>query len=207
MKYFLAFLLLVTSATAGQLSLTRIPGTYGGSAGEFNITPLDGLDFVGGVAALNGTSFQSFCLEHNENVGSGTNVYEYVVNTGAMKGGASGQTSPNFDPIDPLTAYMYKSFVEGTLIGYDYGAGREASADALQDAIWYVEGEIPFLTIGSGFWAQAVAANPTGIGNVRALNLFQGPTYCQDQITLIPEPTTMMLAGAGLICLCFWRKQ
>ena len=120
MKYLIAFLLLVAPAAAGELNITRVPGTFSGSGGEFSITPLDGLDYIGGVPALNATSFQTFCLERSENIGNGQ--YTYEVNTGAINGG---QPAPGFDPLSNETAWMYRAFVQGNLAGYDYGVGRE----------------------------------------------------------------------------------
>lgn len=188
-------------ATANQLILTRVQGTYSGGGGEFNLTPTD-LNFVGGVPALNDVSLQTFCMEFDEHVTAGTGVYDYVVNTGAVEGGVGG-----FDPLDPLTAWMYDSFVQGTLIGYDYGAGREASAAALQNAIWYVEGETPSLTSGQAFYDQAVVADPQGIGKVRVLNLYKDGERAQDQVFEVPEPNylVMFLTGvffAAMILLC-----
>ena len=193
MKYLITFFLLVSTASAGQLTITRIPGTYG-TAGEFNII-LDDLGFIGGVPALNDISFQSFCVEKNEYVGDG--VYYYQTNVGAIGGGVDGQTTPFYDPLSPITAWLYQSFIEGTLVGYNYGVGRVASADALQDAIWYSEDELPDLTTGADFYNQALAAQPTGIGKVRVLNLFSlDGSRAQDQIVMeAPEPPTYVLIG------------
>jgi hypothetical protein len=176
---------------AGELNLTRVQGTFAGDGGEFRLST-DDLSFVGGVPALNDVSFQSFCLEHNENVSIG-GTYRFEVNTGTVLGGVGGSVN-GFDPLSPMTAWLYQSFVEGTLVGYDYGAGRGASARALQNAIWYIEDEVPNLTLGAAFHLQAVNANPTSIGKVRVLNLFQGESHRQDQIFMqAPEPTTIVL--------------
>ena len=203
MKRLLPLILLVANpAFAEQLVITRLPGTYYGNGGEFNVTAP--LNYTGGVAAINGTSFQTFCLESNETVSIG-GTYDYVVNTGAVQGGVGGQTEPGFDPLSPLTAYMYAGFINGTLVGYDYGLGRTASARALQDAIWFSEGEVDVIGLGATFYQQALDANPTGIGGVRVLNLFQNGTHRQDQIFMqAPEPSTLVLAGLAML---FWRKR
>ena len=57
------------------------------------------------------------------------------------------------DPLDPMTAFLYNEFLIGNLAatGYDYadsGVGRVASANALQIAFWYIEGEVTSLPAG-----------------------------------------------------------
>jgi hypothetical protein len=200
MKYVSILIVAMASfASAGELSLTRVDGTFSGSGGEFNLTP-DDLSFVGGVPALDAVSLQSFCLEMDESVTNGTATYDYVVNTGAVLGGVGG-----FDPLSPITAWMYENFIHGTLLGYDYGVGREASAAALQNAIWYTEGEVPDLTTGTSFYQQAVDAAPTSIGRVRVLNLYHDGEHRQDQIFMqAPEPSTLVLGFLALVC--FWRR-
>lgn len=193
---------------ADELKLTRISGTYYGNGGEFSITP-DVMNFVGGVPALNDVSLQSFCLEHNENVTGSSGTYQYVINTGAVNGGVGGAVG-NFDPLDPLTAWMYNSFVEGTLVGYDYGSGREESARALQNAIWFSEDEIPELTLGAAFYQQALDASPTTIGDIRVLNLYKNGELKQDQICKIataPEPCSLFLGLLGLCGVILWRVR
>lgn len=200
----LILVLFAASAFADEININRVDGTFSRHGGEFNSRPLDPLSFIGGVPALNDLSFQTFCLEQGEYVDMG-GVYDFEINTGAVEGGISGQTIPGFDPLDPLTAYMYECFVRGTLVGYNYGPDREASAAALQNAIWYVEGEVPFLDAGlaNDFWHQAVDAAPTDIGGVRVLNLFKDGVHKQDQIFMhAPEPAgvTLLLIG-GLLLL------
>ena len=199
MKFFKTLLTLAAIAVvftafchAGEINLTRVQGTFAGSGGEFKLTPTTDLSYKGGVPALDGNSFQSFCLEKNENISVG-GTYRFEVNTGTVLGGVGGGTN-GFDPLSPLTAWLYQSFVEGTLIGYDYGAGRADSAKALQNAIWYIEDEVQNLTLGTAFHLQAVAANPTDIGKVRVLNMFKGESHRQDQIFMqAPEPSTLTM--------------
>jgi len=204
----------------GSLTVDRVTGTFFGLGGEFNVGPASGpaLQAAGvnqGVgSALDANSFQSFCVEFNEHVKPG-DTYVYNVNSGAVKGGVSGQIpSSTFDPLDPKTAYLYTQFINGTLTGetaggapttaYDYtvGSGRVASAGALQNAIWYIEGEVASLDAGlaTEFYNAAVNAAPTDIGKVRILNLFKADgggnitSYNQDQLVIIPTPAALLMA-------------
>jgi hypothetical protein len=217
----LVLVALASAAQADSLVLKRVDGTSSGDGGEFNLEPVDGLamDFVGGPEALTDVSFQSFCLEHNEYVGidpAGI-TYRYEISEGAKLGGVAGQTLqyPEYDPIDPFTAWLYASFIEGSLTGYDYtvGAPRDASAKALQNAIWYSENEIghkgnPDYEVAvdlSGqalsFYNAAVLAEPQSIGNVRVLNLYYGTgadSYRQDQLIMFPSVPTPSAILIGL---------
>lgn len=198
----LLILLVASTASAAQVTVTRVPGTFEGGGGEFNLTA-PGLGFVGGVPALSSDTFQTFCLERNEPVTPG-GVYNYVVNTGAVLGGISGQTSPGFDPLSPITAWMYSEFVAGTLEDYDYtiGSGREESAEALQNAIWFSEGELTEIDdLAEDFYEAALEAAPTSIGRVRVLNLFQDGVHKQDQIFMAPEPEALLLMLMGVVVL------
>ena len=163
------------------------------SGGEFTITVHDGpLKNIYGQL-----SFTSFCIELNEYVDLG-NTYNYAISSGAISGGLGGG-SP--DPISDQTAYLYLSFRNGTL---NYSG--DASADALQDAIWVLENE---RTSASKPGAQAYineantavgTNNFKNLGRVSALNLTTlrgGPA--QDMLTLtIPVPGAIWL-GMGLV--------
>ena len=113
------------------------------------------------------------------------------------------------DPISIGTAWLYSQFAAGTLSGYNYayGAGRQSStsAGALQQAIWWLEGETGGVQNGFVTTAEtALSLNDTTIKNnangaygVEVLNLGAAGTV-QDQLVIVPEPTTV-LAGALLL--------
>jgi hypothetical protein len=133
----------------GQPSGYRDPNSYGG---EFSAV-LTGSQTYGKVTinnsyvtshysskaltTVNGqTAFETFCIEVNESFSPGTS-YNAQVSTTVVPGG----------PLNYVTlgvAYLYSQFAQGQLSGYNYttGSGRELSADELQDAIWYLQGEI-----------------------------------------------------------------
>jgi hypothetical protein len=108
-----------------QGDLVRItdgPGNTGG--GEFVVTK----------SAIN-FSFNSFCLERNEYISMGSTYKVGSIDTSVIAGGFGGG-SP--DPLDARTAYLFYHFSIGDLAEY---YGDETSANALQNAIWFIEGE------------------------------------------------------------------
>jgi hypothetical protein len=117
------------------------------------------------------------------------------------------------------------------LAGYDYtpGAGRAASARALQETIWWLEEEGPDPGEGNPFrdlvlekygTVAAARANydPATAGfNVRVINLYGidsntgQPDYTakkQDMLVYLPDGgMTLVLMGGGLLGLAMLRRQ
>jgi len=155
--------------------------------------------------------FETFSLERSEYIQFGTTYY-VGFSDAAIFGGVGGQDPPGsgMDPLDPMTAYLYSQFITGTLSGYDYGisSGRVASADALQNTIWYIENEIAVLPGGlaTTFYNNAYDAvhgpSPTwsGLGTVQVMNVYSSSTLevgaAQDQLVMraIPAPGAVLLA-------------
>ena len=93
----------------------------------------------------------------------------------------------------------------------------EVGVRAMQEAIWFLEGEISaasaaaldlitlahndMLSIG---WTDAA------LGNVRVANLYRGPNFetsAQDMLVLVPEPGTLLLLGIGIGALTRFRPR
>lgn len=205
-RHFAALVVLAIAGTAmGADTIRMSQGPFSaGNGGEFVAQPLTGnVGVVGLPADIAAGTFETFCVEENELFRPG-DVYNFVINTGAVQGGVAGQDPPGsgFDPLDARTAYLYHHFRYGTLGLFDYGAGRQASAADLQQAIWYIEQEggtnnyfvaLAEAAIGAGAWS--------GIGDVRVLNLSNGEfPNAQDQLTIvqfIPTPGAVALMGMG----------
>jgi len=189
--------------TLGQeIRFENGPGTTAG--GEFEV-----YTWNSGIPGVH--LFNSFCLETNEFLSYGAKYIVAGISEGAINGGVGGG---NPDAIDPRTAYLYHNFYWGTLQGYDYGAGRDNSANALQNAIWYIENEISTLPADAKVYydlaEQAVKDSWSGLYDVRAINLTDAlGNKKQDQLTVapVPEPATLFLLGSGVIGLFTFGKR
>ncbi len=165
-------------------------GTIGG--GAFSV---DDLADGAGIDAL------TFCVQRTQYIDFSQTFHVGSITTYADD--ASGN-----DPISDETAWIYSGFVHGTLGAYN--------ADAIQAAIWYLEGEWTN-NVGNSAALRAVAHTAVLGGwtntDVRVLNLFyQDGRPAQDQLVLVPvqeqlvaapvpEPTSLLLFGSGLLAV------
>lgn len=212
-------------ARAGTLVIDDTPNRTG-VGGEFKVTGFDDNLYPAASGLTNAGSgnaeFTTFCLEYNETI-SLPGVYDYTIDYGAVNGGVSGQTSTNYDPIDTKTAKLYYAFWtaqfgistsggdSGSLtdVSFDYGnnATRGTDGKALQEAIWYLEGERTIGQIGAKAqdfvtfagevtWSMLGQSDWSGVGLVRVLNLTQSGTPKQSQLVVVPLPAGALMGLA-----------
>jgi len=233
MKRIALVLLLVVAlappAMADQITVNA--GLYQtGSGGEFQYNVVNSstqFDTAGYASTTTNqgsdNSFQTFCIETSEHIGFGNTYNANLNNEGAVNGGYAGG-SP--DPISQGTAWLYSQFAQGILGGYSYtgtAAERQASANALQQTIWWLENENPAYfpsLIGNIFYAAVIAqfganaqygiAGTSAAYGVYAINMWNANgTVAQDALFYsVPDGgTTLMLLGGALLGLGALRRK
>lgn len=194
---------LAAGARADDLLKLEYGPYHSGIGGEFLVTPVSGNSpgLTGLFSDVSPLTLETFCMQSDELIAAG-GTYHFVINTGTVSMGGG------FDPLDPRTAYLYTFFRNGTLPGYDYGAGRVTSAGHLQDAIWFIENQVwgvnnSFVDLANTAVGPGGVWEGKGIGDVRVLNLTDMERNdVQDQLTIIPAPGAAALAAAaGLVAM------
>ena len=146
-------------------------------------------------------TFDSFCLNSTVYADSGT-TYNYTSSDTITPANSGGPATVTLG-----TAWLYSEFNNGGLASYGYD-GSAASANELQQAIWYLQGspggvDNVFVTdaqsalTGLNLGSETNAAN--GAFGVFALNLTDnngGPA--QPILGMVPEPSTVV---AGVLLL------
>jgi hypothetical protein len=193
-----------------SIQLTNNTGAQGyssGNGGEFQLYGIQSADatqltLATQASSVTASTFQVFCVEYNEEFYPGGRYWVQLdVETRFDKPNPNG-----FSPLTPQAAYLFDRFWNRNLDNYDFndlGAQREVSAQALQLALWYLQGEDNYGAPGPNALAQAWIQEATnavtshqwsGIGNVRVLHLWtdstdQDPAHAaQDQLVEIPTP-------------------
>jgi hypothetical protein len=215
----------VGSASALQIHSedVTLPYTWSfvNNAGEVN---LDG--YVEGKSKV-GDKFDSFCIENNEYFSGGSTYYvQTPLDMVADNGGVNTDAGYN---LSVATAWLYSNFAKGQLSGYTYGS--LASANALQNAIWMLEGEITVNAANQFYSLALTTLGATALNNatagqygVWALNLWTTRTanqnggytysgYVQDQIWFdggnrVPDGgMTVAMIGLALGGLAVIRRR
>lgn len=198
-----------------------------GSSGNYRADPNADLAYVLSNYVMgkstDGIYFGTFCIEGNEYFSNG-GTYNVALSDRAQNGGLYSPTV-GYDVISQGTAYLYSEFAVGTLSGFTYNNG--ASALALQQMIWWLEGEI-----GSGLAPVNISGNlfygllNTQFGDLNTAKLdYAGSSVQvmnltdanrgrhQDQLVYlggnrVPEGgQTLALLGAGLLGLAWLRRR
>ena len=153
-------------------------------------------------------SFDTFCVEVGEGLSFGV-TYEYTLSTDITYNG-NGTTNP----LNAETAFLFTSFAQGTIrdILNKPLMPEDKMADAIQRAIWKIEGERQ--TGDADALALIAAAQNaisdgswSGLGKVRVMNTWrvghvgEQDFANQDTIIIIPLPSTAGLATLGILGL------
>jgi hypothetical protein len=210
-----ATLLTATQALAVPVVVSQPSPGYGGGqgGGEFNISP----NFTGGsygpdVAIFGG--FQTFCVQPNLDIVVPGN-YNAVLSSQDTSGHS----------LSLGTAWLYQLFAtEKPGLSYNYtpGAGRTASANELQQAIWILQGQsgpnvvetaatstdVQLAIAHFGSLAAALAAN-NGTLSVDIVQLFDARgNPVQNMLALVPDGGSLLiLLGMGLSSLAIFARK
>ena len=222
----------VVAASAYCLAIPAASGALVNTGDLINVTDGPGNGPGGSFKIENATQnpgvtdlFRTFCVETNEflNTNGGQNYYATIedraifggVGVADIGGAGSAGVLNQFDPLSPLTAWLYSNAIAGTLS--NYSASSNSDNDALQTAIWYSEdeGSLPATGLAKDYYDAAVAAMPTSIGAVRVMNLWTNANsaYTQDGkvqslLVIVPEASTIAIWSILSLCgLAIYRRR
>lgn len=204
-------------ATAANAALIPASGTVSLTNSDFD-GGLNGGEFHGSIAGFG--NIYTFCMEINQTL-TLPGTYNFV---------SSNKVDSNGDVLSKGTAYLYQTFLAGSLfdrngtLGNGVAGTHDNNSGLLQAAIWYLEDEVDgtwskaaaFIT-GNPFIAQAVSkfgslagakADYTG-NKVAVLNLKTASGKPrQDVLIAVPDSgTTLALLGLAFLGLAAVRRR
>ena len=218
-----AALLLAGAASlpANQITTAANFGPFRAAAGEFTVLPDRGLAALLGnyspftMNYVQAGTFQTFCVERDENIAPGT-TYDVTLNNLTMFTGV---------PLPAGVAYLYQQFATGNL-PYNYADAPTgartingfANAYTLQNALWFLMGEYsgqennPYIVQANNALGGVAAtfAPDNGVHSVSILNLWapgqpHDPHHSYQDVLIynaVPEPSTAaLLSVAALVAL------
>lgn len=186
--FFVAIVAVLGTPAFADMKITLADGLGSTDGGEFLATVV-GTSAIGENAV--GSTFSTFCVETNEGLSFGP-TYTVTIDTVAIAGGSGGPTP---DPLDPRSAYLYNKWLDGGI------AHTPGNADALQNALWYIEqeGGVNNALVAEAATAVAGAWGNT-IGLIRVMNLTDATGALKQSLLVraVPIPASILLGFLGL---------
>ena len=159
-----------------------------------------------------GDKFMTLCIETNER----RNPHVALVEISTIAKANGMDPNKGYDPMlggDPLgaeAAWIYTEFMAGNLSSYKNKDVQKAARFA-EEEYTSISGK------AKEVYDLAVAASPTGIGDVRVMNIlhtydhphgkWQAGDPAQSFLVTVPEPATMTLLGVGGVMALIRRKR